>query len=1465
MQPGGGMLAHPSDQWTDYAYQPVPGPSHQAAGGGFDQRGGGGGMGTQLQQLQGGYQGQAQFGGYQGQSNGYYAQQGGAGIEAGTGTGGLLPHQGGGGGAMLVQQQHQRQASQNQGYGVVGQGGRGQPYDPNVGQQYTTAPPPLPPSQQQPQPSSSFSSFPAYPPRPAQPSSVPPPHAQQGPQQPAPSYGLSYVQSSYSSQQQPPPPPPSTVRPAPSANVQRFQTPPNPSPGPSHPYPPQQQNPLPSHVQQHQPYSPAPPPPQQRQPPLAPHPSHPPQNPLPPPTAEAVHAHLARIEEIKAVQHDIRSMESILQRGVYPEGGPRAGHPLTGEQQAQVDRQVRDLKNRELAVINDCEAFIRSNGEQANVQFYVKRFQASQQQHQQQQQQQQQQQAHAAQQHQQNTAMYPAQAAQVQQRPPSVLAYNALQGGQPQPQQPYGGGAPVYQQQQQEYVGRPLQQPQQAPPQVQQFHPQQPLPGGRYTPQAQQQQQQQHPQLHRQPPSSALVDGVPGLPPQQGQQYGGAPLPQPVPPVQQQHPQFHPSHPLQSAFPPPSQSPHPTPTRPPSAAPLLPQPPPSHTLPPQGSSLPPQPPPPGHYSFSPDLPPGLRVSLAAAQRESAQRALLASRAKIARDNPIVRPAKDGEMPYMTMGGLKTKEEWERMEKERGEKEKRRREEEGRRVGEEKMRRRAEEMERASGGRRRQPTMVLAEQAAAGGGKVMGLGELVAAIQPEAFWEQLKLVMSKRGQSVAPQGYFVESKAVDLYQLFRAVVGTGGGYIKVDTLASWPSIASQLSLPSTPPSPVPALIKELYYRILVPFEDSWALNVLKQREKEQTMQDALKHLEAKGHGGGANGTAPQQPGQFAPPVPAPPPSPHLRNALPGGSAAGYGSSPHASSPGFVQQSYVPGSGSSPSAFTIPTPAPSIPSSALAPSPSPAFALPPSAPISSTTPSALGANFPLTSAPSPAPFTGTPSIYNVPLPPVAPPGSSVPSPGTGTGTSSMFASAFPSTPMSELTFPSGTAQAGFTLGGGGGAGMYHASPQQQQATTLVGSPEKSADDLLAEARALRAEGGAPASASTPSSGVTPQTSSTPREQPALLPAPASPAAAAAAAGQVAPLSVGGVPSVMLSRTNSLIGRIEQELGGGGLCSSPGQLSVTLPLPTRPEGLSRTASGSSGSRKRDREMSREMDLGAMLALDEAGEGGGGAGGTGRGDEEDEGRKREGSNPFHNSPLSQRGGGGGLSAKTTPPAAGTKEEQTPDLLPSNALRPDTSSTIATGSPSPHSVTSHLPPSSSSQPPQPATSVSTPSATAPVTPGAMQNALSTPAGQLASSFGGSLALSTPPIPLYQGLDDLTVGGGGRRESDPFGPLGDLRFSPSLDFGGGGGAGDGTSGLRGAAGAFDSTTAEWSANDFLLSLDGAGELASTGSKPLGSSTSAVALDGVGTEWGTGELLEFNFETGTFGSFGGEAS
>ncbi|GAA6043107.1 hypothetical protein NBRC10512_007436 [Rhodotorula toruloides] len=560
-----------------------------------------------------------------------------------------------------------------------------------------------------------------------------------------------------------------------SPTAQRFQS--NPSPAPTQPHPP---NPYPQQQQQ------------QTRP--IPSSSHPPQQPPTPahhpppsaPTAAGLQNHLARFEAI--TQHRQRLQQLDAQRNAVVGAGGGA------EQVAQVERQMREVKTRELTLLSECETFVRQHGGAGAIQRYLEQMRANQQRFQQQQQQQFSQQAMQAQ---------PAYAAQAYQQ---ALPNGGFRPGYSNAsQQPFDG--------QQQYPAaapppRPVPSPRPQPPH--QLHPQQPLgavPPSTFNPQQPQQYAPAHGDQQNAPVDRSQLHPIP-FPPPSSQDPTFQP-PMRVPSVTMHPPPS--SQPFQPGLPPQSQPPNPAS----SPFPSLPH-----------APLPPRPAP---LSASSAFPSDPRA------QSAAQRILPVSRPQMVQP-PL--PAPDGPMT-----NLLTREEWDRMEEEREEREKK----EGNPFGFP-----PSVVEKARRGKVRHPTQVLGED-------VEGhptLAELLAKVTPQKFYDVLKPLLAKHGQTLTPESHTLEGRPIDLFQLSQVVIGQGGGYVKVDADNAWPRVASLLRSPpppagsfATPPAPppthLPTHLRDLYMRLLARYEDGWSGTMLKQREKEIALKGARELLLAKG--------------------------------------------------------------------------------------------------------------------------------------------------------------------------------------------------------------------------------------------------------------------------------------------------------------------------------------------------------------------------------------------------------------------------------------------------------------------------------------------------------------------------------------------------------------------------------------------------------------------------------------------
>ncbi|BGP35993.1 hypothetical protein JCM10296v2_007845 [Rhodotorula toruloides] len=558
-----------------------------------------------------------------------------------------------------------------------------------------------------------------------------------------------------------------------SPTAQRFQS--NPSPAPTQPRPP---NPYPQQ--------------QQQQRPMPPSSSHPPPQPStqaghPPPsapTAAGLQNHLARFGSITQHRQMLQQLDAQRTAVIGAGGG--------SEQVAQVERQMRDIKTRELTLLRECETFVRQHGGAGAIQRYLEQMRANQQRLQQQQQQQFSQRTMPAQ------PAHPAQGYQ------QALPNGGVQQAYSNPSQ-----QPFEAQQQQQYPAaapapRPIPSPRPQPPH--QLHPQQQLGAVAHSSFNPQQPQQYPPTAGDQ--QSASVD--------RSQLH-----PIPFPPPSSQDPESQPPMrvPSVTMHPPPSSQPFqpglPLQSQPPNSA---------------NSSFPSLP-------YAP-LPPRLAPLPSDPRAQSAaQRVLPVSRPQIGQQ-PL--PAPDG-----PMNNLVTREEWDRMEKEREEREKKEGNPFGFPMG-------AGVAEKARRGKVRHPTQVLGED-------VEGqptLAELLAKVTPQKFYDALKPLLAKHGQTLTPESHILEGRRIDLFQLSQVVIGQGGGYVKVDADNAWPRVASLLrsspppagsfaTPPAPPPTHLPTQLRDLYMRLLARYEDGWSATMLKQREKEIGLKGARELLLAKG--------------------------------------------------------------------------------------------------------------------------------------------------------------------------------------------------------------------------------------------------------------------------------------------------------------------------------------------------------------------------------------------------------------------------------------------------------------------------------------------------------------------------------------------------------------------------------------------------------------------------------------------
>ncbi|GAA5873125.1 hypothetical protein JCM1840_005575 [Sporobolomyces johnsonii] len=747
------------------------------------------------------------------------------------------------------------------------------------------------------------------------------------------------------------------------------------------------------------------------------------------PTPMAVQQYTSKVDEAALIQQRISQLEGLLKRGTFAETGPGANQLITAEQRVQVEAQVRDLKNRELSVITECDSFIRQHGT-AQVWRALDQVRTA----------------------------GPHSPAGV----PSQLPARPASSGSLQQQGP--GQAHM----QQAYV----------PHQRVQSYPQQTWPPSRSSPQRfpsstnpsssqqpQQQQQQQHAQatpsseapwaILSQPYAHHPVNGIQIQP-----QHYPEPINQFAQPVSQPPPPSYLSTPStltpQYGFPPQSLQPQ-QPQQPQQTQQQLPPPQQQAYGSSSSSSAAARPPPPhqqhagfpsdqGHPAAplqppsGPSFPPGLQAQMAAFAREQAQRSrLLGGGAGNARRGSftgggagttplraLIKKAETGEMPVLTLTGFKKASEVEAEKKAQATMEKRQKE----------MTEKAKMGGGAHGSRNgapnengrekaKHPTVLLAEMSRSGGPT---LSELINSVKPQQFWQQLQQVCSKRGipifEEVQRGAFVIEGKPIDLLTLWQTVIGKGRGYEKVDLGNAWPHVASLLSLPPRSSS-AHSRLKEIYHHILAPLEDAWAAGTLQEREKEQAMSEARRVLGANGRPASASAThgQGQEQGQ--------------------GQGRGQG---QGQGQGQPQSFNLP-----PNAF----PQSSNPHSNSHPSPGPGPAPPPT-------------HFQLPPAPlpPPAPSSAASSTFGNPL---------------------SFAPQTTSSPSFQFSAPQTTASPSLQL-----AAPPLPPPQQQQPQPTQEKPLTSAD-LLEQARALRRT-----TASTPTT-ATRQLQSQPQLQPQLQPQP------------------------------------------------------------------------------------------------------------------------------------------------------------------------------------------------------------------------------------------------------------------------------------------------------------------------------------------------------------------------------
>ncbi|GAA5932286.1 uncharacterized protein JCM15063_001180 [Sporobolomyces koalae] len=245
------------------------------------------------------------------------------------------------------------------------------------------------------------------------------------------------------------------------------------------------------------------------------------------------------------------------------------------------------------------------------------------------------------------------------------------------------------------------------------------------------------------------------------------------------------------------------------------------------------------------LPPGLQAQMDAIDRDKTasgggfQRgdSSRSGNAALARPSPLqvlIKKAENGEMPVMTMAGLRKQSEVDRekqLEEER---------EQAREKAREQAQRTAANSEPppTSNAIKKGPTGHLQDVCRQGGGA--SLAEMVLTLDHQVFWSQLRQICAKQNIDVVDEiqrgAFVIENRPVDLLQLFQTVVSRGGGYAKIDAGDAWSHVATLLSIPSRSAG-TQSRIKEIYHRVLAPFEDLWATQMIKLREKHRTTDGA----------------------------------------------------------------------------------------------------------------------------------------------------------------------------------------------------------------------------------------------------------------------------------------------------------------------------------------------------------------------------------------------------------------------------------------------------------------------------------------------------------------------------------------------------------------------------------------------------------------------------------------------------
>ncbi|KAL8278050.1 hypothetical protein RQP46_009510 [Phenoliferia psychrophenolica] len=168
------------------------------------------------------------------------------------------------------------------------------------------------------------------------------------------------------------------------------------------------------------------------------------------------------------------------------------------------------------------------------------------------------------------------------------------------------------------------------------------------------------------------------------------------------------------------------------------------------------------------------------------------------------------------------------------------------------------------------------------------------LKPEAFAASLKTVMAKRG-IVIEESYHIEGVKVPLYDLYQAVMVTGGGGEKVDADRSWVLIAQEIKMPDS--ASFADALAELFNRILRPYEDVWSTALLKQRDKMALANAQRSRESSSSDGGSGSGSGSAPPPRSLPPT-------NLRFSEPASSRPMRGPPPPPIPPSAPPSSYLP---------------------------------------------------------------------------------------------------------------------------------------------------------------------------------------------------------------------------------------------------------------------------------------------------------------------------------------------------------------------------------------------------------------------------------------------------------------------------------------------------------------------------------------------------------------------------------